>query len=237
MTSLDVWVIDLTRAFPPGDWTDWLTCLDAEERRRACAFRFPLDARRYTLSHVALRHILARSSGQPPEALHFARNAFGKPSLVGHGEGIAFNLSHSGELALCAVADSGEIGVDVEQQRGLELEDLAERFFNPAEYQALIALPPGQREPAFFACWTRKEAYIKARGLGLSLALDQFRVDFAQDRPAALLYSDHEPADVSRCGFWDIPVPAGYRAALAWCAPSVPANGRTAKPRLHEYFH
>jgi 4'-phosphopantetheinyl transferase len=188
--------------------------LSADERERADRFYFERDRRRYVVGRALLRKLLARYTAVGADELAFDYGQFGKPSL---GAGPSFNLSHSGEVALYAFAAAGELGVDVEVDDADFAKDrIAERFFSPAEVRVLRSLPPAAQPRAFLCCWTRKEAFIKARGDGLSLALDSFDVTLAPDAPAALLrtaWSRHEP------GEWqieDLSDPGGgYVAALA----------------------
>ncbi len=142
-------------------------------------------------------------------------NPYGKPSLSGPGgAGLRFNISHCGDLALYAFARSRELGVDVERVTpGMASEKIASQFFSPAEVAALRAVPKPRRAEAFFACWTRKEAYIKARGKGLSLPLDRFAVSITPG-DAALL-SSCSPGDVERWSLRELEPGSGYAGALA----------------------
>lgn len=210
---IDVWRISLSA---PGDPEALSAVLDADERARAERFRFDKHRRRFIVAHAAVRGILGLQLGLAPGALQFAKNAHGKPFLRGEGVPV-FSLSHSHEMALCAVAACGELGADIEWHRQLAHDDLAQRFFAEDEAAALGALAEEDQAAGFFACWTLKEAYIKAKGLGLSLPLHSFSVTTHPRQAPLLLSSRHDPADVGRCRFWEIPVAAGYRAALAYC--------------------
>ncbi len=153
--------------------------LSIDERNRAQRFAFARDAERYVASHGLLRKLLAAYLGTHPSAIRFLIGEFGKPLLEQDGAhgGVSFNLSHSGGIALCAVTRGREVGIDVEHVRPIaHMERIAARFFSANEYGALSALCAEQRERAFYACWSRKEAYIKGIGRGLSLALDSFDV-------------------------------------------------------------
>ncbi len=151
--------------------------LAPEETARASRFRFDSLERSYILSRGALRVLLARWTGASPQSIRFSYGPQGKPSLLPSGDGIQFNASHSGDLALFAFTIGRELGVDVEKMRPMpDMQDVALRFFSAEEAAELMALPAGQREKAFFRCWTRKEAYIKATGEGLSADLRSFRV-------------------------------------------------------------
>ncbi len=168
--------------------------LAADERARAERFRFPIDRTRSIVARGLLRAIIARYRGGEPGALAFRYNAFGKPALSdeldGDGGGIRFNLSHADDIALFAITRGRAVGVDIERVRAdVTNERVAEQFFSRREVAALRALDPCVQPAAFAACWTRKEAYVKARGAGLSIALDQFDVSLAPHEPAALLAS------------------------------------------------
>jgi 4'-phosphopantetheinyl transferase len=213
--SIDVWRIALS---PATDLDASFALLDAEEQVRAQRFRFPEHRRRFIVAHAAVRRILAQRLDSTPAAIEYVRNVHGKPFLKDRAAPV-FSLSHSHELALCAVAGAGELGVDIEHCRELQHADLAQRFFSADEANALAALPADHQADGFFACWSRKEAYIKAKGLGLSLPLDAFAVSI--DEEAVLRYSHHDPEDETRCRLWEVPVALGYRAALVYCGDAV----------------
>ncbi len=164
--------------------------LAPDEKARAAQFHFPKDRRHFIAARGALRDILARYLHQEPAHLQFRYGAAGKPALTGSSEGrdLHFNLSHSDELALYAVTRAGEIGIDVERIRPEVIEErVAERFFSAQEVSALRGLPKCFQPEAFFNCWTRKEAYVKARGDGLRIPLDSFDVSLIPGAPAAFL--------------------------------------------------
>lgn len=189
--------------------------LDQHELARAERLRSPHDRRRFVAAHGALRAILAGYLGGQPNALRFQNGPRGKPHLLDE-PSLRFNLSHSGECALVAVAWEREVGIDIEQIRperaGMAI---AERFFSPYEAAILRGLPDGERIAAFFRCWTRKESYIKARGDGFGLPLDAFDVALAPGEPPALLRTRHDPDDAARWTLRDVPVGDDYGAALA----------------------
>jgi 4'-phosphopantetheinyl transferase len=159
--------------------------LASDEQRRADRFRFERDRSRYVVGRALLRGLLARYMGAEPEELEFEYGEFRKPAVR---EGPWFNVSHSGPIVLYAFSSGGEVGIDVElDDADFARERIAERFFSPSEVGVLRSLPAGVQPRAFLTCWTRKEAFIKARGDGLSLALDSFDVTIAPDTPAAVL--------------------------------------------------
>lgn len=202
--------------------------LAEDERQRADRFHFEKDRRHFIAGRGALRAILSRYLGRRAQDVRFAYTNYGKPYLAGEGDqpSLRFNLAHSHGLALLAVTHGREIGVDLELIRdNLEGEQLAERFFSPREVDALRTLAPELRREAFFHCWTRKEAYIKAIGKGLSLALDQFDVSLRPGEPAALLATQHDPNEAWRWSMRSLVPNEGYVGALAaeghswqlWC--------------------
>jgi 4'-phosphopantetheinyl transferase len=159
--------------------------LNAEERERAALFRFERDRRRYISRRGKLRELLSDYLDCAPARIGFAYNPFGKPSVAG-GD-LRFNLSHSHGTALFVFARGIEVGCDIERRdTAFACEQIPERFFSALEAQTLCSLPASSRTRAFFNCWTRKEAFIKARGCGLSLPLDSFDVSLAPDEPALL---------------------------------------------------
>lgn len=192
--------------------------LSPDERQRADRYHFQRDREHFVAARGVLRDVLSRYTGAPPESLRFSYSEFGKPSLIcdESGEAPFFNISHSDDVAIYAVTSAREVGVDIEKVRedfaGL---DIAERFFSINEVAALRALPHAERAGAFFDCWTRKEAYIKARGEGLSCPLHLFTVSLAPGRPAALLHTDDDPQDAARWSMVDLYPEEGFRAALA----------------------
>jgi 4'-phosphopantetheinyl transferase len=213
--GLEVWHVDMGW---PWQTSELLHLLDDKERAQAARFRFVHLAETYIVAHAALRSVLAQWVGQRPQDLVFDVNAYGKPHMAQPGAPV-FSLSHTVGAALCAVAPSGDIGVDIEKQRPLAHDDLVGRFFSVAEVQQFDALPPDQQEAGFFSGWTRKEAYIKAKGLGLSLPLNQFSVEMSPQLEPSLRSSEWACEDVARFRIWDLPVRAGYRAALAYAGP------------------
>jgi len=195
--------------------------LRPDERQRADKFHFPRDREHFTVARGVLRQILGGYLGSAPEQVRFAYNKYGKPALADDGgdvnELLSFNVSHSKGIALYAVAGGRRrVGLDIEHLReDFDSLTLAERFFSPTEVAALRALPAEQQRVAFFNCWTRKEAYIKALGEGLSHPLDKFSVSLAPGEPAALLSTDDNPQEALRWSFVELSPGDGYVAALA----------------------
>jgi 4'-phosphopantetheinyl transferase len=192
--------------------------LAADEITRAERFYFEKDRQHFIVARGVLRVILSRYLGIAPRRLVFSYSSYGKPALAmaPGNDWLRFNVSHSHTLGLYAVARSREVGIDVEHIRAnVDSELIAESYFSPREVAALRALPADQRRDAFFTCWTRKEAYIKARGEGLSFPLDRFDVSLAPGEPAALLRTLGDPLEACRWSLQALAPGAGYMAALA----------------------
>lgn len=184
--------------------------LSLDELQRADRFVFEKDRQAYTVARGLLRQKLAEATGREPNNLTFEYNNFGKPFLVGV-PNLSFNLSHSGDGMVLAISDGRTVGIDLEDtSRPVEIHQIAPHFFAPQEVEMLNTLP--DQVQGFFTCWTRKEAYVKARGKGLSIPLDQFVVTL-DDQPK-LLWVQDMPEESSRWQFVDVPVPAGYKASL-----------------------
>ncbi len=163
-----------------------LRLLDPGERSRAERFRFDRDRRRFVLRRAWLRERVADYLGRDPTLLSIGRGTHGKPVL--DREGLWFNASHSRGVALLAVSRDTDLGCDVEWRNPrLSYSAVAEGLFAPDEVRALRDLSPGERSRAFFRCWTRKEACVKADGRGLFRALDSFSVSVGPDEPARVL--------------------------------------------------
>lgn len=203
--AVHVWRSDLQQ--PPELQETFLRLLDHDERRRAARFHFEKHRRRFVLSRGFLRVLLGRYLHIEPERVRFAYGPFGKPSLLDeHGaRRLRFNASHSHELAVYAFVEDCEIGVDVEYvKEDFATEDIARHFFSAYEVETLTGLPEAERAVAFFRCWTRKEAYIKALGSGLSHPLDEFDVTLAPDGPAALLRDHRDEHATSRWSMYNL---------------------------------
>ncbi len=211
--EVHVWRVPLDQ---PADHLEVLRrTLAADERQRAERFHFEKDRRHFVAGRGLLRTILGHYLGRDPGSLQFAYNPQGKPMLVGEGGSLCFNLAHSHGLALFAVSRGRELGVDLERIRPeFAGEQVARRFFSPREVAALRSLGGERRHEAFFVCWTRKEAYLKATGKGLSLPLDCFDVSLLPGEPAALLATRHDPSEVGRWSLRALSPALGYAGAL-----------------------
>jgi 4'-phosphopantetheinyl transferase len=206
---------------PPGERLAALRdTLAADERERAARYRFEVHRRAFEACRGAVRQILGSRLGLAPAAVRFRYGPQGKPALLADPAPLVFSVSHSGELGLCAVAREGALGVDVERVRPLDdALAIAERFFSPAERAALRSLEPPALETAFFTAWTRKEAFIKALGEGLSYPLADFDVTLLPDERARLLRVAGDDKAPPRWRLTALDPAPGYDAALAATVP------------------
>jgi 4'-phosphopantetheinyl transferase len=213
--DIHVWHASLEQ--PPEIVRSLRSLLSADEIAKADRFRFDKDQRHFTVARGTLRKLLGRYLNISPQEIRFDYSDYGKPSLRDpDGSSLKFNLAHSGGIALYAFTMIGEVGVDVEFIRPeFTGDDIARRFFSPAEVSSLGALPDEVRSRAFFNCWSRKEAFIKAKGLGLSLGLDQFDVTLEHDVPVAVLATRWDESEAARWSLKAIDVGADYAGALA----------------------
>ena len=194
------------------------TFLSEDEKQRAGRYHFQKDAFRFIAARASLRILLARYVNASPKQIDFDYSEYGKPYVSRESSDlmINFNISHSERLALIAFGMQEEIGVDIEMHReDFATFDIAQRFFSAVELESLLNLTKLEFKQAFFNCWTRKEAYIKAKGLGLSLALDSFAVETADSPNPKLQVSEIYPADVYSYSFHSFEPEHRFSAALA----------------------
>jgi 4'-phosphopantetheinyl transferase len=216
-SEVHVWKINL--AAPPGEVSRLRNFLSAVEREQAARFHFAQNQRRFVVRRAILRRLLAASLETKPDAIQFKILSHGKPQVLGQEspDGLRFSCSHSADLALVALARGRELGVDLEQHRPLaEAEELAGKFFSSSEISELAALPQPLKMPAFFNGWTRKEAFLKAIGLGLSFPLDRFSVALTPDRSATLLNVADDYEAAQKWTMFSLNVRADYSAALVF---------------------
>jgi 4'-phosphopantetheinyl transferase len=203
---------------PPSQIQSLLLNLATDEQTRAERFHFARDRARFIVARGVLRAILGHYLNREPECLSFCYGSHGKPALAGQSDrgAIRFNVSHSHGVALYAFTRGREVGIDIERIRfDLAVAEIADRFFSRREIAILRTLPAALQHQAFFRCWTRKEAYIKARGEGLSLPLNQFDTLPVPAEPGAVFDAEQPPPETSRWSIQDLfPLP-GYAAALA----------------------
>jgi len=213
LKEVHLWRVELD--VTPSRLNDWQDMLSKDEQERVRRYRFPIHRHRFIVRRSALRTILSRYLAVPAAAVKLVYGTHGKPALSRPWNDLRFSSSHSLDLAVVAVAHGREVGVDLECVRpGMLDEEAPEEFFSAAEVLALRALPPHRRTEGFFDCWTRKEAYVKAKGLGLSLPLDSFDVSLAPDGPAALLATRPDPQEARRWSIHPFFVHLQYAAAL-----------------------
>lgn len=220
--AVHVWRISIDPGLPAGScWN----LLSPTEQNRALRFRHPARQAAYVLAHGAMRRILGGYEQQHPIELRFTIGQFGKPALsqTGARNRLEFSLSHSGDLAVLAVARDRAVGVDVVQwDAATDCAALAERFFSPGERDSLrmLAGAPDTYVEGFFSAWSRKEAYLKATGYGLAGGLDHFDVSLAPGEPAALTADREDPDAPSKWAMVSLAPGAGYSAALVMATPA-----------------
>ncbi|HVG20211.1 MAG TPA: 4'-phosphopantetheinyl transferase superfamily protein [Blastocatellia bacterium] len=213
--EVHVWLLALDQSPPHVE--SLKAILSADERDRAGRFHFQKDHDHYVVARGTVRIILGRYLGMGADRLRFSYTYYGKPALEKEfgGESLRFNLSHSHGLALLAVTRDRELGVDIERIRaGISDEGIAERFFSDKEVRMLRGLPRELQDQAFFNCWTRKEAYIKARGEGLSMPLAVFDVSLIPGEPAALLETRLDPLESARWSLRELTAAPDFAAAI-----------------------
>jgi 4'-phosphopantetheinyl transferase len=207
---------------PPAYLQSLERVLAAEEVYRAQRFRFERDRGCYVATRGTLRILLGRYLRTDPADVRLGYGKHGKPALAAQpGEGrLRFNVSHSGELALLAFARDREVGVDLEKMRPIpQMDQIAQRFFTAREYAALHKIGLDQRLGAFYCCWTRKEAYIKAKGEGLTIPLDSVDVGLRLGTHAgcgkARSWTVGDGGSLDGCSLWSLRPAPGYVGALA----------------------
>lgn len=213
--EVHVWCVQLDQT--PSRVKTLFKVIAIDERCKADRFHFSEHKTRFIVARAMLRIILGRYLNMKPERLRFCYNRYGKPALTRKfgADLLRFNISHSDGLAVYAVTRGRDIGIDLEQVRaGFASDQIAEQFFSPREVVMLRKLPTDLQTEAFFNCWTRKEAYIKAKGVGLSFSLDQFVVSLAPGEAARLLETP-DPDDTSRWSLEAMVPEPGFVAAVA----------------------
>ncbi len=197
---------------PVLDPTFWPS-LSEDEQIRANRFHFKQHRLEYVDGRGKLRHLLSQYLGMPAQKIVFEYGKQDKPFLP-HSK-LKFNISHSHGLALFAFALDMEIGVDLEKiDPKIDIIQLCQQFFSPQETQTILQLSPAEQIHAFFTCWTRKEAFIKAKGQGLSLPLDQFAVSILPEAPVQLLATEWDQTEVDKWFLYDIPPGKNFKGAL-----------------------
>lgn len=213
--DVQIWSVDL-RA-PRESMERFRAWLSRDELERADRFRFESHRRRFVAGRGVLRSLLAHHTESSPADLVFSYGTAGKPHLESPADsGIAFNVSHADDVALIAIARDRAVGVDVERVKtARDLERLAARFFSPEEAADFMRLTPVARQNAFYTCWSRKEAFLKARGVGLAGNLKDFAVTLEPGVPPVIRRLSPALKGNSEWLLADLPVPGGYVGALA----------------------
>jgi 4'-phosphopantetheinyl transferase len=214
--EIHLWAVALD---PPADRVERLGLpLSADEWERARRFRFDQHRRQYVVGRGALRSLLGAYLGVRPEEIRFQYGPRGKPFLAPPQDagGLFFNLSNSHELALVGFLKGGELGVDLEYLKPMpDCEQIAERFFSASERDVLRELPAEVKEEAFFNCWTRKEAYLKAVGEGLAAPLDSFDVTLRPGEEPRMLTLKGDPQAAARWFYHHLRPAEDYLGAVA----------------------
>jgi 4'-phosphopantetheinyl transferase len=216
--DVHVWYVRSDRVVDPGVLGQYEATLSADERARRDRFVFEKDRRQFLVTRGVLRTLLGRYLGADPRACEFVTNSHGKPSLIptATGRTLGFNVSHTAGLIAIALAHTPEVGIDVEHmERTVGSEDLARRFFSATEVEALERMPAEAHKAAFFDVWTLKEAYIKARGLGLSLPLDGFSMHLDPGGPPRISFAAAIADDAASWQFAQFRPTPTHRMALA----------------------
>jgi 4'-phosphopantetheinyl transferase len=212
--DIHVWPIPIAAVVPRV--TSLHALLADSERDAAARFRFDRDRVRFICRRGAVRSILARYVGMSPESLQFRRGPHGKPELLDAPPRLQFNVSGSGDLAVLAIGLDGRVGVDVEALRSIpNAEGVAAICFSAAERTALAGTTGADRHVAFLSGWTRKEAFVKAVGEGLSYPLQEFDVTLRPGEAARLLRIRGDAHAASRWSMAAFTPSAGYVAAVA----------------------
>lgn len=192
--------------------------LSQEERDQGNRFLKAEHRSHFIISHGILRQILSRYLDQPAHDIQFKKGAHGKPYIEGHS--LQFNMTHSNDVALYAVTTDTEIGIDVEYtKRNPNMDDLVKRFFSKRECEEYQSFPTDKRRLAFFLGWTRKEAYLKATGFGLSYPLDHFDVSLAAEGTQCLLHVDDPDELAHNWTLFSFEAYSDYLASIAMKAP------------------
>lgn len=212
--TVDIWTVHVTA--PDAVAARFRPFLTPGETARAARFRFEHLQRSFTVSRAVLRLLLAQYLHIAPDKVELSYGSKGKPYLAAHTE-LQFNVSHSEDLALFAFTFERGLGVDIEYIRPIkDMHDIANRFFCPEEASELMSLPAYLRERAFFSCWTRKEAYIKAVGEGLSVPLNSFRVTLRPGEPTRFIHLAHDTTAARAWALHNLDPDHQYAAALAY---------------------
>lgn len=228
-SRIDLWCTYISEIDDGSLWPRYAALLTADEHARQARFRFARDQRRFLVTRALVRTILSRYAAVRPEDWRFSDGPRGRPAIAAPptAPALEFNISHSADLVLLGVTSGRALGIDTESiaARAADIEGL-DRYFAPEESAALLALPPGERRRRFFELWTLKESYIKARGMGLAIALDAFRFELTGERGLALHMRPDLGDSPGEWRLWQLALRGDYLAAV--CA----ARGEDASPRI-----
>jgi 4'-phosphopantetheinyl transferase len=218
--GIDVWLAHYDEISDPHLHAEYRSLLTEEERRQELRFYFPDDQRRYLVTRVMVRTVLSRYLAIEPKDWRFTNNRYGRPEIANLSRaecGLCFNISHTRGLIALGISRHRELGVDVEHVRVREVSiEIANRFFAEAEVAELASVPSERRQDRFFEYWTFKESYIKARGMGLSIPLEQFSFHYPRESAVQLAIQPQLGDDANRWCFWQYRPTAEH--LLAVCA-------------------
>lgn len=224
---IDIWCTYISDIGEDTLWPRYEALLSEDERARRNRFRFAKDRRRYLVTRALVRTVLSRYAMVRPEEWVFSAGPRGRPRVFSPSPAppLEFNISHSADLVMLGVTSGRTLGIDAEslELREADIEGL-DRYFAPEESAALLRLPPVCRRRRFFELWTLKESYIKARGMGLAIALDAFRFELTGEEGLTLHMRPELGDSPKRWRLWQFALRAGYLAAV--CA----ARGDEAAP-------
>jgi 4'-phosphopantetheinyl transferase len=211
--DVHVWAVNLDAS--PSSLRELSATLSLDEKERAESFRFEHLKQRFCASRGLLRLFLGAYLATPPRNIEFLYGRYGKPSVAGGG--FQFNVAHSENVTIYAFAFGCDLGIDVERIRSMEdMGAIARHFFCSEEAADLESIRPRKRLDAFFACWTRKEAYIKATGEGLSASLDAFRVTLRPSEYPSFVHIDGSASEAQSWSLYSLRPNEGYIGALAF---------------------
>ncbi len=226
---IDLWCTYISEIRKDSLWPRYDALLSGEERARQARFRFAADQRRFLVTRALVRTVLSRYAAVRPQDWCFCAGPHGRPAISAPSPvpALEFNISHSSDLVMLGITSGRALGIDAESFEAREADiDGLDRYFAPQESAALLALPPAARRRRFFELWTLKESYIKARGLGLAIALDAFRFELTGERGLALHMRPQLGDSPRGWRLWQLEPRCGYLAAV--CA----ARGEEASPRI-----
>ncbi len=219
--SVDVWLCHLADFEDKKD--HFLSQFSSEEKSRAERFKFAIHRNRFIVSHGFVRNLLAKYLNVKPEDIEYAKGEQGKPCIFSNNlVDLQFNLSHTQDIAILAVTRHAAVGIDIEfNDRKTDWQGICKRFFNISEQEALFSLPEAQQANAFFDLWTRKEAYMKVLGTGLSLSPLDFTLSVFPENPALISHHSTKFASLKEVEFRSVNLPESlscYNATLALAA-------------------